>query len=270
MATAQADTENAHIHKTDNEAIEIKISRGDLNNLHKDYSSDKNSNPLSNILDDNDHELHTETSGDMDEETVLKIKSTKPTHNDTTGEATIKSQSQSHSHPHDNMADYHTDDDYSHNGQHMDTLRWFRMGTDRSQTPDTTTSKASHDTMYDINHLPTQNEQYEDFIHHLRHAASYKAEFDIYQVLAYRAKVSVGQKVYFKPFKSLRGMISEEWSNLEVRWLNSFQRVLCQAIVCLSIQTLGVTAILITQFSSYFSGIYTFIRIRIHIHPFTN
>jgi len=166
------------------------------------------------------------------------------------------------------MADYHTDDDYSHHdhshhshhshpassniskdGHHMDTMRWFRMGTDRSQTPDTATSR---DTMYDKDHMPTQDEQYEDFILHLRHAASYRAEYDIYQVLAYRAKVSVGQKVYFKPFKALRGMISEEWAQLEVRWLNSFQRVLCQACVCMAIQTLGVTAILVTQFAAYF------------------
>lgn len=129
----------------------------------------------------------------------------------------------------------------------------MRMGTDRFPSPGIAPI-SSADMTFDQSFVPSLEKQYEEFILHLRHAASYKAEFDIYQILAYRAKVSYGQHVYFKPFKSLRGLVSEDWSDMQVRWLNSFQRVLLQVIVTFCIQTLGMTAILITQFSSYLDG----------------
>eukprot|EP01083_Nonionella_stella_P274815 933076_1 len=223
--------------------VEVQISTGDLTTLHKEENTKTNvpneagaQNALSNILDNNAEITSSENLADDEQEKrhILKVKVNKK-----------------------DETEYHTDNEHDPNTieipTHQDTLKWFRMGTDRSVTPNTNVSDTPYSTSkHDLNYMPTPEEKYEEFVLHLRHAASYKAEFDIYQVLAYRAKVSYGQKVYFKPFKVLRGLVSEQWSDLEVRWLNSFQRVLSQAIVCFCIQTLGVTVILATQFSSYF------------------
>eukprot|EP00484_Ammonia_sp_Unknown_P022302 CAMPEP_0197044922 /NCGR_PEP_ID=MMETSP1384-20130603/20869_1 /TAXON_ID=29189 /ORGANISM="Ammonia sp." /LENGTH=299 /DNA_ID=CAMNT_0042476451 /DNA_START=24 /DNA_END=920 /DNA_ORIENTATION=- len=243
--------------------VEVKISKGDLNNLHAadtaaDLEEAGNANavadtntacPLANILAHTDTEMAAETSaGDQHV----------PEHDEEVHPLQIKINNKG-----DHM-DYHTDEEHSHpvsntghqTAEHMDTMRWFRMGTDRSQTPDTRTSMKDsksnlNDTMFDM--YPTQDEQWENYVRHLRHVASIKTEFDIYQILAYRAKISYGQKIYMKPLKTLKGLVPDTWADLEVRWLNSFQRVLCQAVICWSIQTIGVTTVIATQFSSYFA-----------------
>merc|ERR1719229_323500 len=98
----------------------------------------------------------------------------------------------------------------------------------------------------------TLEDQYEAFILHLRHAAATKTEFDIYQILAFLSEISINDNKYIKPFKALKGIINEKWSDLQILWLNSYQRVLSQAIICFIIQTIGVTTILGATFNVYF------------------
>eukprot|EP01084_Bolivina_argentea_P207866 354574_1 len=100
----------------------------------------------------------------------------------------------------------------------------------------------------------TLEEQYETFILHLRHASATKTEFDIYQILAFLSQVTINDNTHIKPFKSLKGIINEKWSDLQILWLNSYQRVFCQAIICFLIQTIGVSTVLITTFHSYFQS----------------
>ena len=83
---------------------------------------------------------------------------------------------------------------------------------------------------------------------------SYKAEFDIYQILAFQAKNTAGQKRQIKPFKTLKGLIPDEWSSYPIKWLNSYQRVRLQCMMCWCIQTVGVTAILAYEFMQYLEG----------------
>lgn len=104
------------------------------------------------------------------------------------------------------------------------------------------------------NEMQSTDKQYSDFILHLRHVASFKAEFDIYQILAFRAMVDRNSNRYLKPLKFLQGLISNRYSDLQIRWLNSFQRVFLQAFITGCIQTIGVTAILVTQFLTYFAS----------------
>eukprot|EP01084_Bolivina_argentea_P071898 130616_1 len=131
----------------------------------------------------------------------------------------------------------HNTEHNNENKQNNDTPNaWYRMGTDRS---------------FNDNIDLSLEQKYEEFCQDVRHEANYKASFDVYQVLAFRAKIGHDSNNYIKPFKTLTGVIPKKWSDFEFRWLNSYHRVLFQAIIVWIIQTIGITAILVTQFASY-------------------
>ena len=96
----------------------------------------------------------------------------------------------------------------------------------------------------------TMLERYSQSILNLR-----DAEFDIYCILAFQAKISLAQKPHIAPFKLFIGLVPEEWSSYQMRWFNSYYVALLHCIMCWCIQTVGLTATLSYQFIVYYQGI---------------
>ena len=84
--------------------------------------------------------------------------------------------------------------------------------------------------------IPPLAVQYERYIRTLITSTYTKSQFDIYQVLAYRRCVNPDKKNYIKPLKIFDGILDSKYSDCQIPFLNQYQRILGQAILCFSIQ----------------------------------